>query len=94
MLTREGPKVLEFNARFGDPEAQALLPLLQSDLVELALSVAEGRLKGAELSWREGAFPLPACALCPRPWRTAISESAARCARCVAMAPTFQWSQA
>ncbi|WP_038056179.1 phosphoribosylamine--glycine ligase [Thermus amyloliquefaciens] len=55
MLTREGPKVLEFNARFGDPEAQALLPLLQSDLVELALRVAEGRLAGARLSWREGA---------------------------------------
>ncbi len=55
MLTKEGPKVLEFNARFGDPEAQAVLPLLQSDLVELALKVAEGRLEGTRLSWREGA---------------------------------------
>jgi phosphoribosylamine--glycine ligase len=55
MLTREGPKVLEFNARFGDPEAQAVLPLLQSDLVELALKVAEGRLQATQLSWREGA---------------------------------------
>lgn len=55
MLTREGPKVLEFNARFGDPEAQALLPLLESDLVELALKVAEGRLAGTRLSWRPGA---------------------------------------
>ncbi|ADW21360.1 MULTISPECIES: phosphoribosylamine--glycine ligase [Thermus] len=55
MLTREGPKVLEFNARFGDPEAQALLPLLQNDLVDLALRVAEGRLGGTELAWREGA---------------------------------------
>ncbi|SDE62168.1 phosphoribosylamine--glycine ligase [Thermus arciformis] len=55
MLTREGPKVLEFNARFGDPEAQALLPLLESDLVELALRVAEGRLGGVELSWKPGA---------------------------------------
>jgi len=55
MLTKEGPKVLEFNARFGDPEAQAVLPLLQSDLVELALKVAEGRLQGTQLSWREGA---------------------------------------
>jgi phosphoribosylamine--glycine ligase len=55
MLTREGPKVLEFNARFGDPEAQTVLPLLQSDLVELALKVAEGRLQGTRLSWREGA---------------------------------------
>ncbi|WP_022798207.1 phosphoribosylamine--glycine ligase [Thermus islandicus] len=55
MLTREGPKVLEFNARFGDPEAQAVLPLLESDLVELALKVAEGRLAGTRLSWKEGA---------------------------------------
>ncbi|KHG66167.1 phosphoribosylamine--glycine ligase [Thermus sp. 2.9] len=55
MLTREGPKVLEFNARFGDPEAQAVLPLLESDLVELALKVAEGRLGGTALAWREGA---------------------------------------
>ena len=55
MLTREGPKVLEFNARFGDPEAQALLPLLENDLVELALRVAEGRLAGTRLSWKEGA---------------------------------------
>ncbi|GAB5602029.1 phosphoribosylamine--glycine ligase [Thermus sp. FJN-A] len=55
MLTREGPKVLEFNARFGDPEAQAVLPLLENDLVELALKVAEGRLAGTRLAWRPGA---------------------------------------
>lgn len=55
MLTKEGPKVLEFNARFGDPEAQALLPLFESDLVELALRVAEGRLAGAALRWKAGA---------------------------------------
>ncbi|WP_117238427.1 phosphoribosylamine--glycine ligase [Thermus sediminis] len=55
MLTKEGPKVLEFNARFGDPEAQAVLPLLESDLVDLALRAAEGRLAGARLSWKEGA---------------------------------------
>ena len=55
MLTQEGPKVLEFNARFGDPEAQAILPLLQSDLVDLALKVAEGRLKGTRLAWKAGA---------------------------------------
>ncbi|WP_135255546.1 phosphoribosylamine--glycine ligase [Thermus caldilimi] len=55
MLTREGPKVLEFNARFGDPEAQTLLPLLRNDLVDLALRVAEGRLRGTKLFWRQGA---------------------------------------
>jgi phosphoribosylamine--glycine ligase len=44
MLTDEGPKVLEFNARFGDPEAQVLLPRLGSDLAELCLACAEGNL--------------------------------------------------
>jgi phosphoribosylamine---glycine ligase len=44
MLTAAGPKVLEFNARFGDPEAEVLLPRLDSDLGELLLAVAEGRL--------------------------------------------------
>jgi phosphoribosylamine--glycine ligase len=44
MLTAEGPKVLEFNARFGDPEAEALIPRLGSDLGELLLATAEGRL--------------------------------------------------
>jgi phosphoribosylamine--glycine ligase len=51
MLTDDGPKVLEFNARFGDPECQAILPLLKSDLVEVALAVCEGRLAGMELEW-------------------------------------------
>jgi len=44
MLTEDGPKVLEFNARFGDPEAQVLLPRLGSDLAELCLACAEGNL--------------------------------------------------
>jgi phosphoribosylamine--glycine ligase len=44
MLTREGPKVLEFNARFGDPETQVVLPRLESDLLELCLAVAHGQL--------------------------------------------------
>ncbi|MBF6592993.1 MAG: phosphoribosylamine--glycine ligase [Thermaceae bacterium] len=54
MLTGAGPKVLEFNARFGDPEAQAILPLLQTDLIELALAVVEGRLGELELRWHPG----------------------------------------
>lgn len=45
MLTREGPKLLEFNARFGDPETQAVLPLLDADLLGLAADCAAGRLK-------------------------------------------------
>jgi phosphoribosylamine---glycine ligase len=52
MLTREGPKVLEFNARFGDPETQAVLPRLQSDLLELLLAAAHpGGLAGQEMQW-------------------------------------------
>ena len=52
MLTPGGPKVLEFNARFGDPETQAVLPRLRSDLLELLLAAARpGRLEGMELAW-------------------------------------------
>jgi phosphoribosylamine---glycine ligase len=51
MLTDEGPKVLEFNARFGDPEAQAILPRLKADLGELLLACAEGRLDRAPVAW-------------------------------------------
>jgi phosphoribosylamine--glycine ligase len=47
MLTADGPKVLEFNARFGDPEAQVVLPLLETDLAELLLAAATGRLADA-----------------------------------------------
>jgi phosphoribosylamine--glycine ligase len=51
MLTAGGPKVLEFNARFGDPECQALMVRLQSDLVEVMLATIEGRLDEMELRW-------------------------------------------
>ncbi len=52
MLTAEGPKVLEFNVRFGDPETQAVLPRLRSDLLALLLAATEeGGLHGVELSW-------------------------------------------
>ena len=53
MLTPEGPKVLEFNARFGDPETQVILPRLKTDLVEVMLAVAQGRLNEVELAWRD-----------------------------------------
>lgn len=55
MLTERGPRVLEFNCRFGDPETQAVLPLLDSDLLEIALACAEGRLNEVEIRWRDGA---------------------------------------
>ncbi len=54
ILTEEGPKVLEFNARFGDPETQVLLPMLQTDLLDIMQAVAEGRLHDVELEWRDG----------------------------------------
>lgn len=53
MLTPNGPKVLEFNARFGDPETQVVLSRLQSDLVEIMRAVAEGRSDDIELSWSD-----------------------------------------
>jgi phosphoribosylamine---glycine ligase len=52
MLTPQGPKVVEFNARFGDPETEAILPLLESSLLEPLLAVASGRgLTGQHLRW-------------------------------------------
>jgi phosphoribosylamine--glycine ligase len=51
MLTGDGPKVLEFNCRFGDPETQAIIPRLRSDLAEAALATAEGRLAETKLEW-------------------------------------------
>ena len=53
MLTPEGPKVLEFNARFGDPETQVILPRLENDLVEVMLACAKQRLDEIELAWRD-----------------------------------------
>jgi phosphoribosylamine--glycine ligase len=51
MLTDDGPKVLEFNCRFGDPEAQAILPLLDEDLAERLASIAHGEGIGPALKW-------------------------------------------
>jgi len=49
ILTEEGPKVLEFNARFGDPETQVILPGLKTDLVEIIQATIEGRLDQIEI---------------------------------------------
>ena len=51
MLTAGGPRVLEFNARFGDPETQPILMRLKSDLLEIMLAVCEGRLDAITLDW-------------------------------------------
>ena len=51
MITRKGMQVIEFNARFGDPETQVVLPRLKTDLVEILLAIHEGRLAEIELEW-------------------------------------------
>jgi len=53
MLTAEGPKLIEFNVRFGDPECEALLPRLKSDLLPALLAAAEGELKYFDLRWHD-----------------------------------------
>ncbi|MCX8007167.1 MAG: phosphoribosylamine--glycine ligase [Coriobacteriia bacterium] len=55
MLTAEGPKVLEFNVRFGDPEAQVVIPRLKTDLVDVMLAVTAGTLADLPLEWRDEA---------------------------------------
>jgi phosphoribosylamine--glycine ligase len=49
MLTAEGPKVVEFNCRFGDPECQAIMPLIRNDVVDIFMAVCEGKLKNCAL---------------------------------------------
>ena len=55
MMTARGPQVLEFNARFGDPETQAILMRLDSDLLEALEACVEGRLSETQLRWKPGA---------------------------------------
>ena len=55
MITAKGPKVVEFNARFGDPETQVVLPLLKSDLVEVMLACVDGKLAETKVEWSDEA---------------------------------------
>lgn len=55
MITQEGPKVIEFNARFGDPETQVILPRMKTDLTEVLTRVSQGDLAEVSIQWREEA---------------------------------------
>ena len=55
MITKDGPKVIEYNCRFGDPEAQVVLPLLESDLFTIFRAVSDGTLADAEVKFSDGA---------------------------------------
>lgn len=55
MLTKDGPKVIEYNCRFGDPEAEAVLPLLESDLFEIMLAVRDERLHDIDVKFKDAA---------------------------------------
>jgi phosphoribosylamine--glycine ligase len=55
ILTKEGPKVLEFNARFGDPETQVLLPRLKTDLIDILNAVIEDKLHQINIEWEDNA---------------------------------------
>ena len=54
MLTADGPKVIEYNCRFGDPETQVVLPLLESDLLTVMKATAEGKLAETQVKWKDG----------------------------------------
>ena len=55
MLTPKGPKVIEYNCRFGDPETQVVLPLLESDLLEVMQATTNGTLNPSQVKWKKGA---------------------------------------
>lgn len=52
MITPEGPKVIEFNCRFGDPETQVVLPLMETDFVELCSAIIDHKIRNQKLSWK------------------------------------------
>lgn len=54
MLTKDGPKALEYNVRLGDPETQAVLPMMDSDFADLCLAITSGTLSDFELKWKNG----------------------------------------
>ncbi len=77
MMTARGPMVLEFNARFGDPETQAILIRLDSDLLEAMEAAVEGRISETELKWKPGASAcvIASAAGYPGPYRKGLPIS-------------------
>ena len=59
MLTADGPKVIEYNCRFGDPETQVVLPLLESDLLTIMEATAKGELDKTEVKFSDKVRLLP-----------------------------------
>jgi phosphoribosylamine--glycine ligase len=55
MITENGPKIIEYNARFGDPEAQVVLPMMETDLVDVIDAILEQRLSEIDIKWKEAA---------------------------------------
>ena len=55
MLTTSGPRVIEFNCRFGDPETQVVLPLLETDFLEVVMACVDGYLDRVDVHWKGGA---------------------------------------
>lgn len=74
ILTADGPKVLEFNARFGDPEAQVVLPLLENDILEVVLACVSGRLKDIRLKWKPGSAACIVLASIGYPTRSSVGR--------------------
>src|SRR5690606_21912641 len=75
MLTEQGPKVIEFNCRFGDPEAQVVLPLLKSSLLELIQRSIKGTLADMDpLEWHPGAAVTTVMASCGYPGEYSTGE--------------------
>jgi phosphoribosylamine--glycine ligase/phosphoribosylaminoimidazole synthetase len=72
MLTPQGPQVLEYNCRFGDPETQVLMALLETDLVSVVEACVEGRLSQIDLRWKSGAAACVVAAAAGYPGRYAV----------------------
>ena len=69
MISDDGPKVIEFNNRFGDPETQSVLPRLESDLLDIFLAVTENRLADVDIRWKDdkAVCVVAASGGCPHP---------------------------